>query len=104
MAARTQARPFTRDVAERIWGSFDAAWYTGGKATINGVPGEKLNNLGLGLTLGYTLNENLGLTVGYKSTLDDYAPQDLRMDGLMVSLVFGWHPIVEGERRLKGEK
>ncbi|HZT75865.1 MAG TPA: transporter [Vicinamibacterales bacterium] len=94
----------TRDFAERIWGSFDAAWYTGGKATINGVPGEKLNNVGVGLTLGYTLNENLGLTVGYKSTVHDYAPQDLRMDGLMVSLVFGWHPIVEGEHRLKGEK
>jgi hypothetical protein len=25
------------------------------------------------------------------------------MDGLMVSLVAGWHPLVEGAKRLKGE-
>jgi len=26
------------------------------------------------------------------------------MDSFMVTLVFGWHPIIEGARRLKGEK
>ena len=31
------------------------------------------------------------------------APGDLQMDGFMVSLVAGWHPLVEGARRLKGE-
>jgi hypothetical protein len=93
----------TRDLAEHLWTSFDAAWYTGGQASVDGVAGEKLNNLGLGFTLGYTLNDNLGLTVGYKSTVNDRAPQDLRMDGFMVSLVYGWHPIVEGMRRLKAE-
>jgi hypothetical protein len=92
----------TRDLAEHLWTSFDLSWYTGGKASLDGVSGEKLDNLGLGFTLGYTLNENLGLTVGYKSTVNDRAPEDLRMDGFMVSLVYGWHPIVEGMRRLKG--
>jgi hypothetical protein len=91
----------TRDLAEHLWTSFDAAWYTGGKASVDDVAGEKLNNLGLGFTLGYTLNDNLGLTVGYKSTVNDGAPGDLRMDGFMVSLVYGWHPIVEGMKRLK---
>jgi hypothetical protein len=93
----------TRDLTERIWASLDGSWYTGGKATINGVPGEKLDNLGFGLTLGYHINDNLGLTVGYKSTVNDSAPGDLQMDGFMVSLVAGWHPLVEGARRLKGE-
>jgi hypothetical protein len=93
----------TRDFTERIWGSLDGVWYTGGKATINGVPGEKLNNLGVGVTLGYQINDNLGLTVGYKSTVNDSAPGDLQMDGFMVSLVAGWHPLVEGAKRLKGE-
>jgi len=92
----------TRDLAEHLWTSFDFAWYTGGKASVDGVAGEKLNNVGLGFTLGYTLNDNLGLTVGYKSTVNDRAPDDLRMDGFMVSLVFGWHPMVEGSKRLKG--
>ena len=94
----------TRDFTEHLWGSLDVAWYSGGQASINGVPGEKLNNLGLGLTFGYTINDNLNLTVGYKSTVNDNAPTDLRMDGFMVSLVFGWHPLIEGSRRLKGEK
>jgi hypothetical protein len=94
----------TRDFTEHFWGSLDAAWYTGGQATIDGVSGEKLNNLAFGLTFGYAINENLNLTVGYKSTVNDSAPSDLRMDGFMVSLVFGWHPLIEGSRRLKEEK
>ena len=94
----------TRDLTEHFWGAIDGAWYNGGKSTINGVPGEKLNNLGVGLTLGYQINDNLNLTVGYKSTVNDSAPGDLRMDSFMVTLVFGWHPLLEGSRRLKGEK
>jgi len=94
----------TRDFTEHFWGSLDAAWYYGGQASINGVQGKKLNNLGFGLTLGYQINDNLNLTFGYKSTVNDNAPGDLRMDVFMVSLVFGWHPLLEGARRLKGEK
>jgi len=93
----------SRDFTEHFWGSLDAAWYTGGKASINGVEGEKLNNLGFGLTLGYAINENLNLTFGYKSTVNDSAPDDLRMDNFMISFVYGWHPLIEGSRRLKGE-
>lgn len=93
----------TRDFTETLWGSLDAAWYNGGKATINGVSGEKLNNWGLGLTLGYQVNQNLSLTVGYKSTLNDNGPGDLRMNSFMISLVYGWHPLIEGSRRLKSE-
>lgn len=91
----------TRDFAESLWGSFDAAWYSGGRATVNGVHGESLNNIGLGFTVGYTINDNLGLTAGYKSTINDSSPSDLRMSQFMVSLVFGWNKIVEGSKRLK---
>jgi hypothetical protein len=94
----------TRDFTEHLWGSLDAAWYRGGQATIDGVQGEKLDNLGIGLTLGYVINDNLNLTVGYKSTINDDAPGDLSMDGFMATLVFGWHPLIEGSRRLKEEK
>ena len=93
----------TRDFTQNIWGGLDLSWYKGGGSTINGVAGGKLNNVGVGLTLGYTVNENLNLTVGYKSTVNDSAPTDMRMDGFMVTLVFGWHPIIEGMRRLKSE-
>jgi hypothetical protein len=94
----------TRDFTETFWGALDAAWYTGGQASISGIQGEKLNNLGIGLTLGYQMNENLNLTFGYMSTLNDNAPDDLRMNKFMVTFVYGWHPMVEGMRRLKGEK
>jgi len=93
----------TRDFTESFWGALDVAWYNGGKATVNGVPGEKLNNVGAGLTLGYRINDSLNLTVGYKSSLNDSAPGDLRMDGFMVSLVYGWNPLIEGVKRLKSE-
>lgn len=91
----------TRDFTESFWGSLDSAWYTGGQASIDGLAGEDLNNLGVGLTLGYTINENINLTFGYKSTINDNAPGDLSMDGFMVTFVYGWHPLIEGMRRLK---
>jgi len=91
----------TRDVTETLWVSLDGSWYTGGRATVNGVQGSSLNNLGFGLTVGYPVNEHLNLTLGYKSTVNDDAPGDLQMGGFMVSLVYGWHPLLEGVRRLK---
>jgi hypothetical protein len=94
----------SRDFTEQLWGALDLVWYNGGKATVNGVAGEKLNNVGVGFTLGYQVNTNLALTFGYKSTINDNGPGDLRMDAFMVSLVFGWHPMIEGMRRLKSEK
>jgi hypothetical protein len=93
----------SRDFTEQLWGALDLVWYNGGKATVNGVAGEKLNNVGVGFTLGYQVNTNLALTFGYKSTINDNGPGDLRMDAFMVSLVFGWHPMIEGMRRLKSE-
>jgi hypothetical protein len=91
----------TRDITEHFWGALDGTWYYGGKASINGVSGEKLNNLGFGLTLGYQVNDNLNLTLGYKSTVNDHGSGDLRMDTFMFTFVFGWHPLLEGARRLK---
>ncbi|MCG3200786.1 MAG: hypothetical protein NFCOHLIN_00648 [Gammaproteobacteria bacterium] len=94
----------SRDLTEHLWGSLDLTWFTGGEATVNGVEGEKVDNLGVGLTLGYVINDNLNLTVGYKSTINDDDPDDLSMDGFMATLVFGWHPLLEGSRRLQSEK
>jgi hypothetical protein len=93
----------SRDFTETAWGSLDLSWYTGGKATLDGVSGEKRDDLAVGITLGYQVNDNLNLTFGYKSTLNDDAPDDLSMDMFMVTLVYGWHPLIEGSRRLQGE-
>jgi len=91
----------TRDFTTNFWGSFDTVWYNGGKATINGVPGSSLNNIGLGFTLGYHINDNLGFTAGYKSTINDGAPDALKMNQFMVSIVYGWNNLVEGMKRVK---
>jgi len=92
----------THNFAKGFWGSLDAVWYSGGKATIDGVPGSKLNNAGLSFTAGYQINDNAQLTVGYGSTLGDNSPSDLRLSQFRVTLVYGWHAVVEGMKRLGG--
>ena len=93
----------TRDFTEHFWGALDMVWYNGSGSTINDVEADGLNNLGVGMTLGYAVNENLNMTVGYKSTVNDSDPTDMRMDGFMFTMVYGWHPTIEGMRRLKSE-
>ena len=91
----------TRDFMERIWGSLDVISYTGGKSTIDGVEGSSLSNLGMGGTLGYQINDNMQLTLSYNTTVNDKNPEDLKMDQFRFTLLYGWHPLIEGMHRLK---
>lgn len=91
----------TRDLTEHLWVSLDGVLYTGGQATIDGVKGDEINNLAFGPTLGYSINDNMNLTFGYKATVNDNDPGDIKMDGFMISFVYGWHPLIEGSKRLK---
>ena len=93
----------TRDFAEKFWGSVDTTWVTGGKSSVDGASGDSLNNLGVGITLGYQINDNISLTAGYMATINDSEPTDLKMDGFRISFTYGWHNIVEGQKRLKSE-
>ena len=61
----------TRDFMERLWGSLDVISYSGGKATIDGIEGNQLNNVGVGGTLGYQINDNMQLNLSYSSTVAD---------------------------------
>ena len=91
----------TRDFHEHFWGSFDVTWMTGGQATLDGDQGDQVNNVGLGITLGYHINDNLSLTGGYMATVNDSEPTDLHMDGFRLSLVFGWHTLIENMKKLQ---
>ena len=91
----------SRDLTNNFWVSLDGAWYNGGKATVDTSQGTNINNIGLGFTLGYQINDNLNLTFGYKSTINDNAQDAVRMDGFMATLVYGWHPLNEGMKRIK---
>jgi hypothetical protein len=93
----------THNFVKGFWGSLDATWYTGGKATIDGVSGSKMSNVGFSFTAGYEINDNAQLTVGYGSTLGDNNPSDLRMNQFRVTLTYGWHPLIEGMQRLGGK-
>ena len=93
----------TRDFHQDIWGSFDLNWVNGAESTIHGVKGEEIDMAGLGFTLGYHINDNVQFTAGYMSTISDSDPTDLSMDEFKLSLVFGWHPLVEGMKRLSSE-
>lgn len=94
----------TRDFMEKLWGSIDVISYSGGKATIDGVEGSSLNNLGIGGTLGYQINDNMQMNLSYSSTVNDKNPEDLKIDGFRMTLIFGWHKLVEGMHRLKSNE
>jgi hypothetical protein len=94
----------TRDFTDHFWGSLDSTYLAGGKSTVGGVAGESLNNLGVGFTLGYQINDNISLTAGYMATVNDSDPGDLQMDGFRISFTYGWHKIVEGQKRLKSSE
>lgn len=94
----------TRDFMEKLWGSLNVVSYSGGKATIDGVEGSSLNNLGVGGTLGYQINDNMQMNLSYTSTVNDNNPEDLKIDGFRMTLIFGWHELIEGMKRLKGNE
>ncbi|MEH6592543.1 MAG: transporter [Halioglobus sp.] len=93
----------TRDFHKDLWGSIDINWMRGGKSSLDGLEGDDLDMVGLGFTLGYQFSDNVQLTAGYLASVNDDGPTDLQMDVFKVSLVFGWHPLVEGMKRLGGE-
>jgi hypothetical protein len=94
----------TRDFMERLWGSFDVISFSGGKATIDGVEGSSLNNLGMGGTIGYQINDNMQMIISYNSTINDKNSDDLKMDGFRVTFLYGWHKLIEGMRRLSNSE
>ena len=90
----------TRDFTDDFWGSLDAVWYHGGESTIGNLSGGKLNDLGVGFTFGYQINDNLMLTTGYTATVGG-GSEDLDLGMFRINLVYGWHPLIEGIKRLK---
>ena len=93
----------TRDFTENFWGSLDTTYLAGGKSSLNGVAGDSLDTVAIGLTLGYQITDNISLTGGYMASVNDSGPTDLQIDGFRLSLTYGWHKLVQGMNRLKSE-
>jgi hypothetical protein len=94
----------TRDLTEHFWGSLDSTWYVGGGSSVNGQSVDGINGVAVGFTLGYQISDNFSLTAGYMATVNDSQPTDLQLDGFRISITYGWHKIVEGQKRLNSEK
>jgi len=93
----------TRDLTETAWCSLDSVWFSGGESEINGVGGEEIDNVGVGLSFGYQINDNLSINTSYFSTIDDSGSGDLRGDEFRLMFTYGWHPLLQGMKRLSGE-
>jgi len=93
----------TRDFTSAFWGSLDAAWFSGAESEIAGMSAEGVDNIGIGFTLGYQVTDNLLLTFGYFSTINDSDPEDFSGDQFRLNLTFGWHSLIEGMKRISGE-
>ena len=91
----------THDFHKDLWGSVDLTMISGGEATLDGVTGEEIDMVTAGFTLGYHINENIQVTAGYSSSINDNDSTDLHMDTFMLTFVFGWHPLIDGMNRLK---
>ncbi len=92
----------TRDFTETMWGSIDSVWFSGGKSEIGGVTGSSIDNLGVGVTFGFQVNDNLAINVSYCTTVDDNDPGDVRGDEFRLMFTYGWHPLIQGMQRLSG--
>jgi hypothetical protein len=91
----------TRDLTETFWVSLDVSWFNGAKPEIDGVTSDEVNNLGVGLTVGFQVNDNLMLNASYFSTVNDSGSEDLKADEFRLMLTYLWHPLLEGVKRLK---
>ena len=91
----------TRNLTSKFWGSLDATYISSGGATIAGTTASGSDMTTAGFTLGYQLNDSMQLTFGYKSTLNnDSASNDLQLSTFSISLMVGWHRLIEGANRL----
>ena len=66
---------------------------------VGALAGEDLDEVGMGFTYGYQINDNLSLTVSYMATVED-GPGDLDIGEFRISLAYGWHQLIEGMKRL----
>jgi hypothetical protein len=71
-----------------LWGSLDGTYYTGAKPTIGGVPGERLANGRLGLTLSMDVSRHN--SVKLFGTTGVYSRTGLDFDSLGVAWQYRW--------------
>jgi len=99
----------TRDLTETLWASLDMSWFYGAKpeihgsgisSTIGSISGKKVDNVGVGLTLGYQVTDNLLIQASYFTTVNN-SSRELQADEFRLQFTYAWHPLVEGMKRLQ---
>jgi Putative MetA-pathway of phenol degradation len=94
----------TRDLSEALWASLDASWFNGARPELNGASAGELNSAGVGLSLGFQINDNLMIHTSYFATVGGSDAQDLDADEFRLMINYGWHPLIEGMKRLQKER
>lgn len=90
----------TRDFVHNIWGSLDVVYTSAGDSKLGRIETDGDSSTMVGFTLGYELKQGMQLTLGYQTALNDNDPDDLDMSVFTISFTAGWHPLIEGFRRL----
>lgn len=96
----------TRDLTEAFWVSADVLWVAGGKSTLDGpasnfLSGKDLDRLAIGPTLAFQLTDSFTLAASYSATINDTSSSKFSGNEFRLALTYGWHPLVEGMKRLK---
>ena len=94
----------TRDFTEHFWGSLDARLvHAAARRPSMASPGRSSTTSASGSRSATRSTTTWASPSATSRPSTTARPGDLRMDGFMVSLVYGWHPLIEGSRRLKSE-
>ncbi len=96
----------TRDLTEMFWVSADLLWLYGGKTHLNGplsdiVDGKDLDRLAIGPTLAFQLTDSFTVSASYSATVNDTSSRKFSGNEFRLALTYGWHPLIEGMKRLK---
>ena len=99
----------TRDLTESFWVSADLTWLYGAKPAFDGSrggfnPGKSIDRLAIGPTLSFQATDNLVIGASYSATVSDSGSDEPSGSEFRLSLTYGWHPLVEGMKRLEHGK
>ena len=91
----------THDFTPGFFGSLDLLYRAGFESEINGIDvGEELDIGNLGFTLNYHVTDNVTMRTGFSSNV--FGDDDLDNSMLRIQFVYGWHPSVEDDKKMKG--
>ncbi len=60
-----------------------------------------MDRLAIGPTFGFQITDSFVISASYSATVNDTGPKDFSGNEFRLALTYGWHPLMEGMKRLK---